>query len=435
MNLDLNRRIGIALIEGQSALADDLRTKRLRGSLDLEAEIWWDCLMRQNGQIDEYTGGSLQAPAEGVLRPPPDKRLWAKDVLTAIQTRAHFGGSWTVGWLFPWDEFMFIYKDFNGDIVEKGSDVAGFHAMNAAEELVRNLGGRHGMARCPCHRDREPSLAVKYHDGRLLWHCHAGCSQEDVGHELSRRGLLDSTCTWSASRRSSSNNHSRGAGDIARKLVRQAVDPTRTATARYLAYRGITLGFDGRDLGHIDRLRHPTGSTHPAMVATIRNAAGEITGCQRTFLDVGGFGKATVAEFGPKLSLGDCKGAAIRLTPIAETLWVAEGVENALSIVQMLGQSCWALPGAKFFQHIDLPSSVRRVVLAADDDPAGNNGIHQAINKLRRQGIHVAVAVPNIVGDWNDALFQFEERMAIATIDGGELEDVARRMAVEEISP
>jgi hypothetical protein len=30
-----------------------------------------------------------------------------------------------------------------------------------AAVLVKALGGRHGMARCPAHDDREPSLSVR----------------------------------------------------------------------------------------------------------------------------------------------------------------------------------------------------------------------------------------------------------------------------------
>src|SRR5215467_14030309 len=36
------------------------------------------------------------------------------------------------------------------------------------------------MALCPAHDDRNPSLAVSWKDGRILLHCHAGCSPESV---------------------------------------------------------------------------------------------------------------------------------------------------------------------------------------------------------------------------------------------------------------
>ena len=54
-----------------------------------------------------------------------------------------------------------------------------------ANELVAHLDGVTGtkdgwMARCPAHDDRNPSLHVSEGRGKVLVHCHAGCSQEAV---------------------------------------------------------------------------------------------------------------------------------------------------------------------------------------------------------------------------------------------------------------
>lgn len=51
---------------------------------------------------------------------------------------------------------------------------------------VRKMGGNHWVACCPAHDDRGPSLSVTERDGRLLFHCFAGCEAEDV---LSAVGL------------------------------------------------------------------------------------------------------------------------------------------------------------------------------------------------------------------------------------------------------
>jgi len=45
------------------------------------------------------------------------------------------------------------------------------------------------MARCPAHDDRNPSLSISQSDGRVLVHCHAGCSQQAVIEALRRKGL------------------------------------------------------------------------------------------------------------------------------------------------------------------------------------------------------------------------------------------------------
>ena len=53
------------------------------------------------------------------------------------------------------------------------------------------LGGdlRTGMCCCPAHDDHAPSLSVSEKDGKVLWYCHAGCSQAAVLDALRARGL------------------------------------------------------------------------------------------------------------------------------------------------------------------------------------------------------------------------------------------------------
>jgi len=45
--------------------------------------------------------------------------------------------------------------------------------------------------KCPCHDDDHASLSLSMQDGRLLWHCKAGCSQADVQQALQARGLIN----------------------------------------------------------------------------------------------------------------------------------------------------------------------------------------------------------------------------------------------------
>src|SRR5687768_13487176 len=40
------------------------------------------------------------------------------------------------------------------------------------------------MARCPSHNDRNPSLSIATDGGKVLLHCHAGCSFENIVHAL-----------------------------------------------------------------------------------------------------------------------------------------------------------------------------------------------------------------------------------------------------------
>ena len=47
-----------------------------------------------------------------------------------------------------------------------------------------------GTCKCPAHDDGNASLSLTEKDGRLLWHCHAGCTQGSVGDALKAKGLL-----------------------------------------------------------------------------------------------------------------------------------------------------------------------------------------------------------------------------------------------------
>jgi putative DNA primase/helicase len=64
------------------------------------------------------------------------------------------------------------------------------------DSLVRILQARRSglawAARCPAHEDNNPSLAICEKDGKVLLHCHAGCSQQDVVDALKARGIWNS---------------------------------------------------------------------------------------------------------------------------------------------------------------------------------------------------------------------------------------------------
>lgn len=51
--------------------------------------------------------------------------------------------------------------------------------------------GQNLSVHCPAHQDDKPSLSLtEESDGKLLWHCNAGCTQKDVLQALQERGSL-----------------------------------------------------------------------------------------------------------------------------------------------------------------------------------------------------------------------------------------------------
>src|SRR5262245_49459435 len=63
------------------------------------------------------------------------------------------------------------------------------NAHNIARALNARRNGRNWTAPCPAHDDRTPSLSIKQADDKVLVHCHAGCSQQEVIDALRGRGL------------------------------------------------------------------------------------------------------------------------------------------------------------------------------------------------------------------------------------------------------
>ncbi|WP_246135273.1 CHC2 zinc finger domain-containing protein, partial [Novosphingobium sediminis] len=62
-----------------------------------------------------------------------------------------------------------------------------------ARTIVESLGGtwrqNKGMCCCPAHDDRTPSLSVTLGRKAILFHCFAGCSNEEVIAALDRQGV------------------------------------------------------------------------------------------------------------------------------------------------------------------------------------------------------------------------------------------------------
>ena len=62
----------------------------------------------------------------------------------------------------------------------------GAQLMIEIEKLIsclnksKKTGENKWLACCPAHDDRNPSLAIKYTDGKILLHCFAGCGIDEI---------------------------------------------------------------------------------------------------------------------------------------------------------------------------------------------------------------------------------------------------------------
>ena len=285
--------------------------------------------------------------------------------------------------------------------------------MNA-EGIVKALGGRwsgnSGMARCPAHEDRTPSLSITERTGRLLWHCHAGCSQSEVQTTLANMGLLERSpradaVPWQPPRKGpdpDSADRARRISEARRKWLIAAPLGDNSA-ARYLESRGLTPPWPD-DLRHFTDLMHgPTGQRFDALVAAVRNPAGEITAVHRTFLLPNGAGK--IRHSTAKMALGVISdGGAVRLGPAGPALGLAEGIETALSVMTLFDISCWAALGRRF-DDMAIPDAVVEVQIFRDHGDPGIGAAEKAKRKFEAEGRRVFLRPPpDGYPDWNDFL-------------------------------
>jgi hypothetical protein len=189
------------------------------------------------------------------------------------------------------------------------------------------------------------------------------------------------------------------------KLDAELQPAEHTRVDRYLTARGITIR-SPRRIAYHRSLWHPwTRTSWPAMICVLQDVHGHPVAVHQTYLThAEPVRKAPVEPL--RAMLGPLKGHAVHLSPAAETLLLAEGVETTLSAMQWLGLPGWSAISAGNLPHVELPEIVREVVIAADSDQSGVAAATQAARTFRRAGRTVRVVKPSGCGDFNDLLLR-----------------------------
>lgn len=261
---------------------------------------------------------------------------------------------------------------------------------------------------CPFHPDRSPSFTIFAGGTRFYcFGCGAGGDVLDFVRRLQGIGLRDAAAILTG-------------GDIpkgalpppiaeksgntpAARAIWEASQPIGgTVAETYL--RGRCLHLSLPDSLRFAALPYGTrGPVHPVMVAAIVDVSGELIGIQRTFLKLDGSAKLAVAK--PKLSLGRVSGGAVRLAPVAGSLIVTEGIEDALTVQQELGLTTWAAAGAGMLHKMQFPPLVSSVAIGGDADDAGRDAARRAATVFaNHRGIEASVFFPTIAKDFNAEL-------------------------------
>ncbi|MHC2386441.1 hypothetical protein ACVMFA_001429 [Bradyrhizobium liaoningense] len=158
---------------------------------------------------------------------------------------------------------------------------------------------------------------------------------------------------------------------------------------------------------------HSPTETWPAMIAGVTDLEGRITGVHRTWLDPDGFdrirlGKAPIDT--PRRAMGDLLGNAVRFGVVDDVLAAGEGIETMLSLRCVLPTMPMAAAlSANHLSAMLLPSSLRRLYIAREDDAAGDAVQATLTQRAQEAGIE-AIALSPRLGDFNEDLqiFGFE---------------------------
>jgi putative DNA primase/helicase len=282
--------------------------------------------------------------------------------------------------------------------------------MNAQQIGIALKGRRNGngwLVRCPCPNhgkgrgDRNPSLSINDgDDGALLLFCFAGCTFEDIIDALERRGLVENDREPKEAK-VAEVAHLPSAEALT--IWQAAVPVAGTIAAQYLERRGVAT--------HPPSLR--CRLERPALVAAAQAPDGKIIAIQQTRLTPGG-------EKISRLTTGHLGAGAVRLGPASETIGLAEGVETALSAMQMAGVVTWASLGAHRLHKVLLPECVKAVHVFVDNDEPGRTAARRAAEVHTAMGRNVHLrSPPDHCGDWNDFLNLIADR------DGRDLGDAA----------
>ena len=147
-------------------------------------------------------------------------------------------------------------------------------------------------------------------------------------------------------------------------------------------------------------------STHWAMVSRFLSPGSDEKTLHITYVTDDGH-RAPVAK-PKKLAPGPVpKGGAVRLSRSAETLGIAEGIETAISAHRLFGVPVWAALSAGCMTKWEPPPHVKCVMIFGDNDAsyAGQSAAYQLAHRLRVEGRHVDVRIPDELDtDWNDVL-------------------------------
>ncbi|MBT3307523.1 MAG: hypothetical protein HN377_13720, partial [Alphaproteobacteria bacterium] len=190
---------------------------------------------------------------------------------------------------------------------------------------------------------------------------------------------------------------------IARDIWKDSEPAQGTPVERYLRGRGITIPIPRSIRYHPNLVYKPSGLMFDAMVVAVQGPDRIGTGIHRTYLRVNPDGVHKAGVSNPKKTLGPIGDGAARLGPAGAVLGLAEGVETALSAMEIFTIPCWVALGSRL-DRVCLPEEVKEVVLFADNGAAGTEAAKKAVEVFTNTRKVSLRCPPDNFEDWNAAI-------------------------------
>jgi putative DNA primase/helicase len=153
------------------------------------------------------------------------------------------------------------------------------------------------------------------------------------------------------------------------------------------------------------------------MVAPICGSDRQLRAVHATFIERRSDGGVVKANLDPAkviYGLAGCGTVRLASSMPGKPLGVAEGIETALSAMQLFGLPVWAAAFGGNLGRIVVPAHVSEIVIFADRDQngAGQWAAAQAVRVYEAQGFRARIELPSNFGDFNNALSPFRGEMA-----------------------
>jgi hypothetical protein len=177
--------------------------------------------------------------------------------------------------------------------------------------------------------------------------------------------------------------------------------------AKYLQARGLESFTNHPALrSYSGYIGFSVGTVRPVLAARLWHVEHGLCAVQFTYLNWSGSDRDREVKPG-RQTLGSMKGGAVWIGAprFDQEVVVAEGLETLLSAMLLLKLKCGAAMCGPHMEDLVLPSGVRSVRIAADNDDTGRGAAEHTIKLWRNRGLKVRVSYPEIVGkDFNDVL-------------------------------